>query len=85
MYIYRAVRSRGQSLQEGANHLRVLQYPATSSRTYTEGEHPTPGLVVPLNVRGQGLQWTQLHLCTQLECSIPWGKGFWFPYRILAI
>lgn len=30
MYIYRAVK-RGKSLQEGANHLRVLQRPATAS------------------------------------------------------
>lgn len=36
-------------------------------------------------------RWPSLHrpemdsASAKLELSIPWGNGFWFPYRILAI
>lgn len=85
MYIYRAVRSRGKSLQKVLTTKKRVrpQHPATCSPTHAYTANPTPGLVIPSNARGQR-QWTRLHLGAQLELSIPWGKGFWFPYRFLA-
>lgn len=69
MYIYRAVGSRGKSLQEGA---ATSSYCLTNS--HADCEHPTPGLVVLSNARGQRQQWTRLHLCIQLNSAFPGGK-----------
>lgn len=73
MYIYRAVRTRGKSLQEDANQLESTattpSYLLTNS--HADCKHLTPGLAVPSNARRKGLQQTGLHLCAKVELSIP--------------
>lgn len=93
MYIYRAVRSRGKSLQEGANQLKkychnIQLFPLSNSHRLRT---PNPWLVVPSNARGKRLQWTQPHLCAKnrRNTAVPWGRasgshtGSW-PYQNLV-
>lgn len=79
VYIYRVVRSRGKSLQEGANPL-IARTAKTSSSflSQTLGEHLTPGLAVPSNARGERL-WG-----TGAAPPHPPGESFCAP-RVLAL
>lgn len=73
VFIYRAVRTRGKSLQEDANQLEHCHntqlFPLTNS--HADCKHLTPGLVVPSNARRKRLQRTGLHFCAKVELSIP--------------
>ena len=76
MYIYRAVRSRGESLQEGANQLKkychdIQLFPLSNSRNC---KLLTPGLAVPSNARGKRLLRARLHLCAERDSAFPGGK-----------
>lgn len=82
VYIYRVVRSRGKSLQEGANPL-IARTAKTSSSflSQTHGEHLTPGLAVPSNARGERLRGTPSCTSTSPRGKLlcPRGPG---PFRI---
>lgn len=86
MYIYRAVRSRGKSLQEGANHLRVLQHPATASRTHAQTANTQPlgqsSSQMPRDKDNSGLGCTS---ASSWNSAFPGEKFSWVPYRILAM
>lgn len=57
MYIYRAVRSRGKSLQEGLTNVEychnIQLFPLTNS--HADCQHLTPGPVIPSNAWGKRL------------------------------
>lgn len=91
MYIYRAVRTRGKSLQEDANQLESTattpSYLLTNS--HADCKHLTPGLAVPSKKRATADWAAPLR---QSRTQHPWlnlrrhrGKGFWFLYSILTI